>query len=445
MLAGGVLSNKHVKWLSSELSTLTEEGIITSDVADRIRGHYSDEGLYSGRRIALTICSILGAILIGSGIILLLAHNWSQLSRPMRTLLSIAPLFASQLIAFWVIWAGKKSAAWCEGVGVFLTLSIGASISLVAQTYHIAGDLGGFLFIWSLLTLPVVYLLGSSLSAVVYLAGITFWSGYEQSCSRQAVLFWPLLAAAIPHVRNEIRKDIYSVRSVWLCWAVSICLCVATGIVLEKTLPGLWIIVYSSLFSVMYFAGAQWFNGADGILKKPFHTVGSAGIAVLALLFTFEFPWNHIGWHYYRYASNYYTWAALPDYILTVGLVIAAVFLFVRSIGSGEKHKLYFGVFPILAVVSFCIATLWHTDILPMILFNIYMFVLGLGTIIYGIKTTRLSLVNSGMVVFSALIISRFFDSNMGFIARGIVFIVLGIGFLAANLIVGGRMKNAAE
>ena len=183
---------KHIKWLASELPKLVDDGVISSDAADKLREHYGEVDPNSGRRIALTICSILGSLLIGAGIILLLAHNWRELSRSTRTILSIAPLAISQILALWVLWSGRDSAAWREGVATFLTLSIGASISLVAQTYHIHGDLGSFLLTWSVLSLPLVYLMNASFPAIIYLVGITSWSGYEQSSAEHAVMFWPL-------------------------------------------------------------------------------------------------------------------------------------------------------------------------------------------------------------------------------------------------------------
>ena len=42
---------------------------------------------------------ILGAVLIGGGIILLLAHNWEQLGRPARVAVAFAPLVLSQALA----------------------------------------------------------------------------------------------------------------------------------------------------------------------------------------------------------------------------------------------------------------------------------------------------------------------------------------------------------
>lgn len=437
--------NKNVKWLYSELSGLIDKGVITSDTAERIRGHYGDAEQYSGRRIALTVCSILGAVLIGAGIMLLLAHNWGQLTRPVRTVLSISPLFVSQLLGLWILWKAKNSAAWCEGVGVFLSLSIGASIALVAQTYHIPGNLGGFLFVWSLLVLPVVYLLNSSLAAAIYMVGITFWSGHEQFSSRNAVLFWPLLAAAIPHIWISSVKDVYSFRSVWLRWAAALCLCAGTGIALEKTLPGLWIVVYSSMFGVMYLTGARYFSGVENIFKKPFHTIGAAGTAILAMIFTYEHGWNDIGWRYYRHSHSYGELAAIPDYILAITFVVAAIVLLVKELKAGEWHKLLLGSFPLLAIVCFLLVMWTGGEEIGMIVFNIYLLVLGVGTIVYGARKLRLSAVNGGMFIIAALIIARFFDVDLGFVLRGVVFILLGIGFLAANIIFGRKMKKQAN
>lgn len=48
---------------------------------------------------AMVLFGILGAVLIGGGIILLLAHNWEQLGRPARVAVAFAPLVLSQALA----------------------------------------------------------------------------------------------------------------------------------------------------------------------------------------------------------------------------------------------------------------------------------------------------------------------------------------------------------
>jgi hypothetical protein len=45
-----------------------------------------------------------------------------------------------------------------------------------------------------------------------------------------------------------------------------------------------------------------------------------------------------------------------------------------------------------------------------------------------------LSLLNYGLLILTALIICRFFDLDMSFVARGLLFVLVGAGFFAANI-----------
>ena len=74
-----------------------------------------------------------------------------------------------------------------------------------------------------------------------------------------------------------------------------------------------------------------------------------------------------------------------------------------------------------------------------MMLFNLYMFALGLGTIFLGIRSSEMGTVNGGMLILSMLILARFFDSDLGFVVRGVGFILVGIGFLVTNIILTKR------
>jgi len=76
-----------------------------------------------------------------------------------------------------------------------------------------------------------------------------------------------------------------------------------------------------------------------------------------------------------------------------------------------------------------------------LLLFNAYMFALGVGTIVWGVREGAIGIVNGGMIILTALIVARFFDSDMGLIARGVAFILIGIGFLVTNLILIKRGK----
>jgi hypothetical protein len=66
------------------------------------------------------------------------------------------------------------------------------------------------------------------------------------------------------------------------------------------------------------------------------------------------------------------------------------------------------------------------------------------GTLWRGLRENRLGVVNAGMLMLSALIITRFFDSDLSFVVRGLAFIVVGIGFFATNTVLIRRKGAVA-
>ncbi|MCC5908266.1 MAG: hypothetical protein JJU13_18770 [Balneolaceae bacterium] len=59
--------------------------------------------------------------------------------------------------------------------------------------------------------------------------------------------------------------------------------------------------------------------------------------------------------------------------------------------------------------------------------------VIGILTVLDGAKQNSLGLLNFGMMILAALIICRFFDIQFSFVTRGLLFVLAGTGFLAAN------------
>ncbi|MGH7453602.1 MAG: DUF2157 domain-containing protein, partial [bacterium] len=208
-------NSKHIQWLYRELPALVNDGVITGEIAEKLRAYYGDIKEGSKSRIALIIFGVLGALLVGSGIILLLAHNWDELSRATRTVLSFAPLLIGQALVGWTLLKKRESIAWREGATTFLMLAIGASISLIGQTYHISGDLGKFLLTWMLLSIPLVYLLSATAPAMLYLWGITAWAGVRQYEAGHALFFWPLAALVVPYFLQAVKENRYGIRAVW--------------------------------------------------------------------------------------------------------------------------------------------------------------------------------------------------------------------------------------
>jgi uncharacterized membrane protein len=73
-------------------------------------------------------------MLIGAGIILLLGHNWNELSRTVRTVLALAPLVVAQAGGLWCLVKRKESAAWRESISTLIMLMIGSQLTMIINT-----------------------------------------------------------------------------------------------------------------------------------------------------------------------------------------------------------------------------------------------------------------------------------------------------------------------
>jgi hypothetical protein len=215
--------------------------------------------------------------------------------------------------------------------------------------------------------------------------------------------------------------------------------------VLEKMLPGAWIIVYSALFAAFFLAGSYWFSDITAPSRRPLYTVGALAIPALSFLLTFEWPWDDIGWHYYRYGGRFHEWAEPVDYATMAVLLIAWVLLIVQTVRRGEKSRIVFGALPAVAVVGYAVTGFTGNEMPAMLLFNAYTVLLGLDAIFTGLRKLQVGTVNFGMLILTLIITARFFDTEMSFLARGLVFIVIGLGFLGANVFMSRRMKGGAK
>ncbi len=70
---------------------------------------------------------------------------------------------------------------------------------------------------------------------------------------------------------------------------------------------------------------------------------------------------------------------------------------------------------------------------LGMLIFNLWVLVIGVHYIRKGLLMDHLGFLNLGLLVITTLALFRFFDSDIPFIWRGLIFISAGVGFFVAN------------
>ncbi len=421
-----------------QLPGLVRDGTLTAETAERLRKRYG-QPTGSGKRWAILIFGVLGGVLIGAGVILLVAHNWDDLSRSARTALAFAPLGSALLLGGWVLARRRENLPWCEGAATYWVLTIGATISLVAQIYQISGDTARFFLTWILLGLPVVYLLRSSVAACLYFIGATTWVGCINYLQHgiSPLWYWPLLVLAVPRLAQEWRSDCLSWQATLPGWVLAVCLCIGAGLSLAGAMRGAWIGAYTGMLAIMYLAGMRWCK-APSVWQRPWQTVGALGLGVVALLLTYYWPWEHV------HATD---WTRLGSHsgALITGNLLAAVLPGVAVVIAGwearqakwaELDRVMVGFGPLCGVVGYALATNRNCGVFAQAIFNVYLLALGLGAVIAGIRGNKLGRMNVGLLALSALLIARFFDGDWSFLARGVAFILVGAGFLITNVVI---------
>lgn len=183
-----------MRWLRGQLPDLVASGTITAADADAIARYY--EGAEARRtNFGFVLLASVGSALVGAGIVLLIAHNWDELAREIRTFIAFLPLLIAQALAVFVLLRRNESGPWREAIAVLDIGAVAASISLIGQTYQIQGSFPEFLQTWLLLILPVVYILRTTLGAIVYMGGAVLWllNRFEIfSAAKSPNFFWLL-------------------------------------------------------------------------------------------------------------------------------------------------------------------------------------------------------------------------------------------------------------
>lgn len=428
------MNTKAVQWLYKELPELVSQGVLSSESSDNLHKHYGEVKPADKRWFVIMLCGVLGVLLIGLGIISIIAHNWEQLSRTIRGVISILPLILGQVFALTVLIKWPTSHALKEASGTFLSLMVGASIALISQTYNIPGDTADFILTWMLLILPIVYLLQAAIPAAFFTAGIASWAGQVMNSPMQSILFWPLLALIVPYFIWTLYQEKFAVRSTILAFVMAISLCFGAAFSLGKTFSGSWIIISTSLIGIFFYLGTVDIKKISKYWQRPFEILGGVGAFVMMLFLTYRTPWQSILSRYYYNVTDISSWLAVPDHVLTFILIATALLCFLRCVRGNDLMRTMFCALPLIALIGF----VFHgvSEFFAMWLFNGYLLIVSISRIMNGVKNDHLGVVNSGMFMLAALVVARFFDSQVDFIIKGLVFILIGIGFLVANVMI---------
>ncbi|MEO5789939.1 DUF2157 domain-containing protein [Gelidibacter sp.] len=422
--------------LVDELPELVRNKVISEEVAIKILGYYQSQESETPNKL-FAIFGVLGSLLVGLGIILILAHNWDYFSRALKTGLALFPLILGQVLAGYAI-LKKKSGTWKEASGTFLFFTVGSSIGLVSQIYNIPGDLSTYVLIWILLCLPLIYLLKSNAVAMLHIAFSTFYAvsiGYGfNGLSEAPWIYVLLLALLMPHylqlLKHQSEANVTSIFN----WLLPLSVIITLGTFLERY-GDLGYLTYIILFGLFYNIGKLPIFDDRKLRRNGYLIFGSVGTVVMLLICSFIGIWN------FDSGSDLFVSKEFLMTLLLFGVTLALL-IYLYSKQWMKQFNLFHFVFIIFTAFFFSGLL---DGLIAAIFVNILVLVLGLVTIKLGADRYHFGILNYGLLIITALIVCRFFDTDMSYVIRGLLFVIVGVGFFLANYIMLKRKKSIVK
>ncbi|HMG05345.1 MAG TPA: DUF2157 domain-containing protein [Chthoniobacterales bacterium] len=435
----GSPNQRGVRWLRAELPALVASGTISAENAQAIERYY--EGKTSGsHKVGFILLATIGSILVAAGIVLLIAHNWDDFSRPVRSVIAFLPLIAAQMLSVFVLMQRGESKAWRESAAIFDVAAVGTAISLVSQTYQIHGSLANFIFVWILLSLPLVYLMRTTLGAITYLIGTWVWlMARDKAGGFDPIYFWLLLLLVVPYFAALYRRDRGSGETAGLAIVFAAVAAIGLGYTGDFARANIGILAFAGFFAAVYICGIEFFPAANSGRLHLLALLAGVAIGVMTIVLTFEEAWRHQGSLVWP-ADFPHAMSAAIQLSFPIVAIALAVWSFVRR---RVQFSLLAAAFPVVAALGWFLAgscprpTGSHTDcdLWAAILLDVYALGLGVELIARGLRANSTARTNFGLLIIAALALARFFDSDLSFVTRAIGFIVIGVGFLLTNLL----------
>ena len=433
------MSLPHHLWLAEQLPAWEREGIVTADGARMLRERYAAEPQGG---LAQMIVGAVGALLIGTGLVAVLAYNWDDFPRWVRLLLALGPLAASQAVSWWVLRQDEAAKPWQrEAVALVQTLAAGAAMALVSQIYNLPGNWTDLVFWWCLVSVPLAWVLRSQAVAIVYLIGIAVWTvaqaGERASWSSPAEvadlrLWFPLLLAGIlplwpgPELRDRPASGSRLVLAAATLIGL-IAVAVYASVCPREPIQALFWLAMLSTAAVLLFPLDR--HGiAEPLTRKPQVLLGGLSLFVMALIATYEDPARQL--------------VKGVGFALPLGWcwLLLAVIAGFATLAFRQGRSAVLAVAG-LALVPLLVAPFWSPgdDGWPVAI-TYSLVLLATAIVLIALEFLgRQGAARIGAALITLLVILRMSDADLSLLVKGLAFIVIGVGFLGFNIFISRR------
>jgi hypothetical protein len=362
------------------LARWQDAGLLDEEAAGAIRAYEATHARPAGQQWQVLAALILGAILLGAGVLLFVAAHWGDVSPTTRLgmVLSMLVFFHGLGLLSRERFSGFATAMHAVG-----TISAGAAIALVGQIFNMQEHWPAAVMLWALCAAAGWLLLRDQFQQTLTLLLVPAWivcewsqrtEGYNSApvyLCRMGLVIGAVYLVAFLHAK---RRAVFGI--LFAVGAVLLPICV--GILAEEG----W--------------GETFYRNHWGFVPLEFR-IAACGIMALAVV---------IGGVWER--------RSLPPTLVAAGLAFALPWAQAKVTEQGFQGNSYTRTEPGLLA---------------------YAMVAGAAVllVVWGVRSASKALVNYGMVAFAMTVMWFYFSSVMDKLGRSLGLIGLGVVFLAGG------------
>ena len=194
------------------------------------------------------------------------------------------------------------------------------------------------------------------------------------------------------------------------------------------------VVMYMMLAGLFVVIGNSAFMKNRPLMANPYKFLGFVGVFSILFSMTFTDIWYEVSAH-----VPISMLTERPEMLVSLVLLLLTGGIFAGSRLTNPKIEpleLASGIFALLWVFSH------HLGIFPVFAFNIMCFGYGIYCVLQGVERVSLGRLNWGLMLIAILVTCRFFDTDLSFVIRGLLFITVGVGFFVANYLLINKKKN---
>lgn len=430
--------NTFIKRLAQELPLWAERGWVQRGAERDILAYV--ESQHRGSERMVIALSLMGAVLLGAGIITFFAAHWAGMSKLLKLLL----LFGSMSGVYITAAVTRENlprvsqSLWLLGVILF-----GANVMLIAQIYNIDSHYPNGVLMWALGALLVAYAIPAQLALAAAIALGVLWTGMEHMDFNRSVhwpflLFW--LACLLPIYRHSWLRTLPLALSgllLWSCFTYIYFQWEYNGAGLNGAqlyLMQTFFLAYLALFVT----GLLLEQRAD-TQKFALVTRHYAAFAALCAFFALTFPWLQRGnsWGHGsdgRLAADAW-WLGLT--LLAAAILAGLVIQHRRTRhATATPAHLKWGRGLLATLLALMLVNVFMNGSAGgeiALAFNLLFFAALVWLVFHALESHDRTLLNFSFLFFSAWLISRYFDTFWTLLDRSMFFMAGGLVLIAGG------------